>query len=784
MAGAATCHERLARSIGELRHAVTALQAKARSQEVVLTELGHRASKGQGLSGWVDPADLGSRTRASSPSKDRIRQLESSLASLRTRVELLEETRPAQPSATSLASTAGAVAEAAASAAKANEDIAEIKRASTAMETSFRDALRSCEADVRQRMDDVQRQIDCQAKALDAALRQDVSVPSRTISHVDRASNPTSHSARTCRDVSGTHLQVDNLSLEKRLTELEVGLALQRRSSDDSMIRLRSEVTRALKLAKVEGARLEGAMEAKLDELDYQVRASAHGAEPGGLISDRQVLDQAMQAVTSRVTGSMQASLRVLGDRQHCLDLQISSVTMGLRACGEEQERLAREAAVRNERLERRFAELSEACQSSNEAADIREQQQRRLSAVEEQQVKTAEEQQKRLADLEKQFSVKLSSLATQESSQAIHGRLESVDRSLEERFEAMQSKLSKACTGLLNSREVAQHSKLVEELQQKMKDQAAEVSCFKARLHGEFSEVLHQAGQASEAAAVAGAVAKRGQEAAHRLWDEEAEFREHLAAAVGSLRAEIVDRHATLEDRLTRSQGRVAQELGEQRARADSRMASLEEQLISGSLAELLLRDVEELSQSVVKREIQFAKEELMKATVHEFDCILECLSTLYKKVGLSSQDALASLQRALKPESEEPVPSNRFSPRDRRNDGPDQMTADRFTPRDRRNDGPHQITARSESSTPRTRKESQQPKLRVRRHEVGPGSCQAAARQTPRQGKPPGPSRLGSPGGPGGSPGLTSPRPSSLSGLAPPGPPSLGGRGTVGSA
>lgn len=766
MTGAATCHERLARSIGELRHAVTALQSKARSQEVVLTELGHRSAKGQGLSGWVDPTDLGSRTRASSPTKDRIRQLESSLASLRTRVELLEEARPAQPATTSSAATVEAVAEAAASARKAHEEVAEIKRASMATETTFRDALRSCEADVRQRMDDVQRQIERQAKALEAALncRQEHTIPSHAISHVDRAGNPTCHSARTCSDVHGIHIQAENLSLEQRLTELEVGLALQRRSSDDAVMRLRSEVTRSLKLAKVEGARLEGAMEAKLDELDHQIRVSAHGHEAGGLMGDRQVLDQAMQAATSRVAGSLQGSLRVLGDRQHCLDLQISSVTTGLRACGEEQERLAREAAVRNDRLERRFAELNGARQSSDEAADIREQQQRRLSAVEEQQFKAGEEQQKRLADLEKQISAKLSSFAAQETSQALHSRLEGVDRSLEERFEAMQNKLSKACTGLPNSREVAQHSKLVEELQQKMKEQAAEMSCFEARCHGEFSEVLHKTGQASEAAAVAGAVSKRGQEAVHRLWDEEAEFREHLAAAVGSLRAEIVDRSAMIEDRLTRSQGRVAQELGEQRAHADSRMASLEEQLLSGTLAELLLRDVEELSQTVVKREVQNAKGEWMKATNFEFDCILECLSTLYTKVGLSPKDALASLQKALKPESEEPGPSERFTPRGRGSDGPSQMTA-------------------QESSTPRRRKESQ-PKLRVRRQEVGPGGCQAATRQTPRQGNIPGPSRLGSPGGPGGSPSLASPRPSSLSGLAPPGPPPLGGRGTVASA
>lgn len=682
MAGAATCHERLARSIGEIRHAVTALQAKARSQEVVLSELGQRASTGQGLSGWVAPG----KTRAASPAGNRIRDLESSLASLRTRVELLEEARPG-PAA--------------------------------------------FEADIQQRMDDLQRQVELQAKALEAALF-----------FGDKDKDKGTNIA--CSDVHATQLQsAESSSLEQRLTDLEVGLALQRRSSDDAIIRLRSEVTRSLKFAKVEGARLEGAMEAKLDELDHQMRASAHGHEVGGLVSDQQVLDQAMQAATSRISGSLQANLRVLGDRQHCLDLQISSVTTGLRACGEEQERLAREATVHNDRMEKQFAELSEVCRSSNQAADA--QQQRRLLVLEEQQIMAAVEQQSRVAELEKQVLAKVSCMEEQESSQTLHGRLE----------EVIQSKTSE---------EVAQQSKLIEELQEKMKEQTVEMSCFAARCHGEFSEVLHQAGQASEASAVAGSAAKRGQEAARRLWDEETEFREHLAAAVGSLRAEIVDRHAMIEDRMTRSQGRVAQELGEQRARADSRMASLEEQLLSGSLAEILLRDVEELSQASVKREVQVAKRELMQTANHRFDCILGCLSLLYMKVGLSPKDALATLQKALKPESEQPDSSERFTPRDRRND--------RAAP----------LSAR-ESSTPRSRREVQ-PKLRVRRQEEGPGACQAAARQTPRQGNLPGPSRLGSPGGPGGSPTLASPRPSSASGLAPPGPPSLGGRGTAAGA
>eukprot|EP00931_Biecheleriopsis_adriatica_P081200 TRINITY_DN54534_c0_g1_i1.p1 TRINITY_DN54534_c0_g1~~TRINITY_DN54534_c0_g1_i1.p1 ORF type:complete len:205 (-),score=47.73 TRINITY_DN54534_c0_g1_i1:35-565(-) len=106
------------------------------------------------------------------------------------------------------------------------------------------------------------------------------------------------------------------------------------------------------------------------------------------------------------------------------------------------------------------------------------------------------------------------------------------------------------------------------------------EVSRFEAYSHGEVSEALLQITQVSEAAAAASSEAKTGQALLRTLRDEETEFREHLAGAVGSLRAEVLDRHAMVEEQIARTQGRLAQELGEQRVQMEGRVCLIEERL------------------------------------------------------------------------------------------------------------------------------------------------------------------------------------------------------------
>mmetsp|Transcript_67937 Transcript_67937/g.119920 ORF Transcript_67937/g.119920 Transcript_67937/m.119920 type:complete len:689 (+) Transcript_67937:79-2145(+) len=600
MSASASSTERLARSLGELRHTVAALQAKTRSQEVILTDLGQRLCPGRGLSGlasagYTTPPE--NEVAGSTARGDRLRQVEAALASLKEQVEHVE-----------------------ASAAKACAEVVEIREAKVASETCFLGALRSHEADVRQRVEDLQKKMDQQTRALDAALfgnRQ------------DRLLEPRIRHGRCLEEVSH--------GLDRRVADLEVTLACHRQSSEENLSRLRSDVIRTMKLSKVEGARLEGALEAKLEELDLLTQRSSASGQPeaaSSWIADRKILDQAIQAASSRTVGQLDGSLRILGERQRNLDVQVSSITAGLRACGEEQERLAREAAVRNDQVERQLAE----CCSSAAVSEVRAKLNESLANVgprltcldaARDRCSQAQEEQHRL----------LAELSTRSE------RVEALQKASELRHDEALEALAAEQKSYAKAQAIEDQSNLIQSLRKEMDQQVAEASRFEAHAQGEISEVLLQVKNASESAAAAGSLATKGQATTHRLRDEEAEFREHLASAVGSLRAELVDRNAMIEDRLARTQGRVAQELGEQRARTDSRISVIEEQLAPGSRAEHLTRQVEELSRAAVMREFQVLRGELNRTADHRFDCTLRCLRALYSKVGLNPRETLGDI-------------------------------------------------------------------------------------------------------------------------------------------
>ncbi|CAE8660925.1 unnamed protein product, partial [Polarella glacialis] len=332
MASATT--ERLARGLAELRHAVQALQAKSRSQEVLLSDLGERArprltTPRSGKSGWVTPPTLAG---GSSEPDFRSQFWPQELASLRSRVELLEETRPTE--------APGIAAEAAKAEAKASAEVAEL-RASTEAHS--------------QRFAELQRQLEQQAQVFQQQHQQ--------YQQYQQQQQPTITTPTT---TANHHQQV----VEQRLTELEASLTGQRRLAEEAMARLRAEVTMAVKLVKVDGARLEGALEAKLEELELQIarRSGSWSARAPSLGGPLNALEQAAAEADSaaKLRQQLREGLGRLGERQLGFDLQVSNITAGLRACGEEQERLAREALGSQSCAERLELQLGDAATMRN----------------------------------------------------------------------------------------------------------------------------------------------------------------------------------------------------------------------------------------------------------------------------------------------------------------------------------------------------------------------------------------------------------------------------------
>jgi len=110
------------------------------------------------------------------------------------------------------------------------------------------------------------------------------------------------------------------------------------------------------------------------------------------------------------------------------------------------------------------------------------------------------------------------------------------------------------------------------------------------------------------------------------------------------SLRAELGERHTMLEERLSRTQNRVAQEIGEQRVHTESRLRQLEDEARARVHPEALekLKEVDTLQQSM-----EFVEKRLQG--------ISKCLQTLYRKVGLSAREVLAVQDVGLSTESED---------------------------------------------------------------------------------------------------------------------------------
>ena len=110
------------------------------------------------------------------------------------------------------------------------------------------------------------------------------------------------------------------------------------------------------------------------------------------------------------------------------------------------------------------------------------------------------------------------------------------------------------------------------------------------------------------------------------------------------SLRAELGERHTMLEERLSRTQNRVAQEIGEQRVHTESRLRQLEDEARARVHPEAFekLKEVDTLQQSM-----EFVEKRLQG--------ISKCLQTLYRKVGLSAREVLAVQDVGLSTESED---------------------------------------------------------------------------------------------------------------------------------
>ncbi|CAL1166905.1 unnamed protein product [Cladocopium goreaui] len=113
-------------------------------------------------------------------------------------------------------------------------------------------------------------------------------------------------------------------------------------------------------------------------------------------------------------------------------------------------------------------------------------------------------------------------------------------------------------------------------------------------------------------------------------LQDGEAQL-EHVVKSMASLRAEFGERHAMLEERFSRSQNRVAQEIGEQRV-----------QIVH---TESRLQELQELQEAMAnaKEEVEDAVQRNMEHVENRLRGVSRCLQTLYRKVGLSAREALA---------------------------------------------------------------------------------------------------------------------------------------------
>lgn len=295
---------------------------------------------------------------------------------------------------------------------------------------------------------------------------------------------PKTTKARDARDVESEKLL--DAQLEKRLVALEAG-------TEDAKC-LRSDLNRVVSIAKANGSRLQ-ALEAK-EEPNSRIFSCVEGAAQ----------------VATRAFASLDSSVK-------SMELQVSSITASLTACGEEQQRQAMEL---------------------------------------------------------KQLGHQVARLETSGASQVqLQGHLQGQ----------------------------------LQDVHQLIHDWTLKQDDFQAAKE-EFARQMESTAEQKEALM-------------QGLQDSEAQL-EHVVKSMASLRAEFGERHAMLEERLSRSQNRVAQEIGEQRVRTESRLHELEEAVAK-----------EEEVEDAVQRNMEHVENRLRGVS--------RCLQTLYRKVGLSAREALA---------------------------------------------------------------------------------------------------------------------------------------------
>jgi len=363
MLGPAALQERFSRSIGELGHAVSALQARSRSQEARISELagtrGDVSARGRRGANEDNGATL---RQLAAKLEHQGRACDDRLRSLEGRWEALSETADAAAAAASAAAaeaTAAAASAASAAAAGQHSAAGRARPGSAGALSSARTLeARSHSADGRMQL--LEETVTSLRARIDLLEAQ----------HLNKLVT-----AGTGRDMD--HQEVRNAqslaeNAHKRLSEIEGQLRRQQRELVEGVSQLQSEMGMSLKLVRVDAARAEGALEAKLEELTDRLKSKAEQVGQdltaqlstcdnltdrllGRMPSPRYERDdrarpldaRAVEAsvhATRKALSTLEGNLRAVCEQQQTFDLQVTRIMTSVKACGEEQERLSRKA--------------------------------------------------------------------------------------------------------------------------------------------------------------------------------------------------------------------------------------------------------------------------------------------------------------------------------------------------------------------------------------------------------------------------------------------------------
>lgn len=373
MSGAAAVQERFGRSIGELGHAVSALQARSRSQEARLTELAETrgdvsARSRRGINDGVAHRQFAAQLEHQG------RVYDERLCALEGRLEVLSE---AVDAASSVAADAAASAEAAAtaSAAAASHYSSNSRvRPSSRAATSSASPARSFEENGRTHGDGSRMQL---LEETVASLRSRIDLLESQRLNSLRASSTVRSGSGFREDCEVRSVQSLAEDAHKRLSQIEGQMSQNQREMAEGVSKLQSELSMSLKLVRVDAARAEGALEAKLEEVteklksraeqvgqhvdrllgrissshpevdgrDFNPRRSSRFSPRSSLQPDARVLEVPEQMDNWQALSTLEGSLRTVCEQQHNFDIQVASIMSSVKACGEEQERLSRRAA-------------------------------------------------------------------------------------------------------------------------------------------------------------------------------------------------------------------------------------------------------------------------------------------------------------------------------------------------------------------------------------------------------------------------------------------------------